>query len=56
MVQFNYTHGVWINHMGTNTGYQVQTKLPATEMGHDAATVCVKTNNNLSMLEFSEER
>jgi len=30
MVQFDDTHGIWINHMSTNTGYQVQTELPET--------------------------
>ena len=30
MVQFDDTHGIWINHMSTNTGYQVQIELPET--------------------------
>jgi hypothetical protein len=53
MVQFNYTHGVWINHMGTNAGYQVQPKLPVTEAKeHDNET----TNINSFHARLSEER
>jgi len=30
VVQFDDTHGIWIDHMSTKTGYQVQIELPET--------------------------